>query len=166
MLISDHHRELYRRYYAQKEVKSRPSVWLPRIEKLAAGLGATSVIDYGCGAARGVSMFSRLHVTDYDPCVPGCDREPQAADLVVSIHAIEHVEPAMLDSVFAHMESLARLAVLVVISCEPSTKLLPDGTPWHSCVFSAEEWLHLLPRYQRVDSIKDPAKEFAAVWRR
>jgi hypothetical protein len=104
-------------------------------------------------------------VADYDPGVPGIDAPPSPADLVVSIHALEHVERDRLPAVIRHMESLAVRGLLVVVSLEPSTKLLPDGSPWHSIVEPREWWRreHFLA-YDVVPTIKSAEKEFA-VWK-
>lgn len=163
-LISDRHRDLYRRHYDTRVVESRPSAWLPRIEALADRHGLRTVVDYGCGAARGVSRFSRLAVTDYDPAVPGCEWVPAPADLVVSVHALEHVEPESVDAVIDHMRGLALRALLVVVSCEASTKTLPDGSPWHSFVRPWDYWLGRLSDLTPIETIKGPEREFAA-WR-
>jgi hypothetical protein len=162
-LISDRHRDLYMRHYDTRVIEPRPSVWLPRIELLADMHGARTVVDYGCGAARGVSRFSRLSVTDYDPAVPGCEAVPDPADMVVSVHALEHVEPESVDAVIDHMRDLALRVLLVVVSCEESTKTLPDGSPWHSFVKPYDYWLGRLSDFRPIVSIKDPRKEFAAV---
>jgi hypothetical protein len=139
-VISDKHRDLYRAYYNQRVVSHRPSGWLPRIEALAAKLGAETIIDYGCGAARGVSRYSKYPVADYDPGVAGCVAIPEPADLVVSMHMLEHVEPQYVWDVIEHMKSLAKIALLLAVSCEESTKVLPDGSPWHSFVQPAHWW--------------------------
>jgi hypothetical protein len=162
-LISDRHCRLYRRYYDTRAIEPRPSVWLPRIEALADLHGLRAVIDYGCGAARGISRFSRLSVTDYDPAVPGCEAIPAPADMVVSVHALEHVEPESVDAVIEHMRDLALRVLLVVVSCEGSTKVLPDGSPWHSFVRPWDYWLGRLSDFRPVDTIKEPGKEFAAI---
>lgn len=162
-LISDRHRDLYRRHYETRVVESRPSVWLPRIEALADRHGLRTVIDYGCGAARGISQFSRLAVTDYDPAVPGCEAVPAPADLVVSVHALEHVEPESVNAVIEHMQELALRALLIVVSCEESTKTLPDGSPWHSFVRPWDFWLGRLSDFRPVETIKEHGKEFAAL---
>lgn len=165
-MISEHHREQYRLYYAQRQpIEPRPNQWLPRIEALAEQLGAHSILDYGCGVARGVSRFARIPTYDYDPAVPGCDAPPSPADLVVSIHALEHVEPDYLVDVVIHMESLARKALLVVISCEESTKTLPDGRPWHCLVRPPQWWRAALPAYFELEPLKEPGREWAALWR-
>lgn len=165
-LISDRHRDLYRRYYETHAVESRPSIWLPRIEALADLHELRTVIDYGCGAARGISQFSRLAVADYDPAVPGCEAIPAPADLVVSIHALEHVEAGSVNTVIEHMRELALQALLIVVSCEESTKVLPDGSPWHCFARPWDYWLGRLSDFRPLETIKEPGKEFAGLWMR
>lgn len=161
-LYSEWHAAMYRRHHAGRATDRRPNVWLPRIEQLAAQIGAQSILDYGCGAARGISAFCSLPVHDYDPGVPECAAPPPPADLVVSIHALEHVEPDCLAAVIVDMERLARVAVFVVVSCEASTKVLPDGTPWHSLVRPVPWWTDVLRDWMPAPTIKAPHKEFAA----
>jgi hypothetical protein len=142
----------------------RPNSWLERIEAIADEVGARSLIDYGCGTSRGVSRFSRLQVSDYDPGVPGCETIPARVDMVVSVHALEHVEPEHVDAVIAHIRSLARAAALLVISCDPSTKVLPDGSPWHSLVRDPDWWRDRLCGWAELQTSR-PQREFAAMWR-
>jgi hypothetical protein len=164
--ISPAHRLRYQQYYAARSVVQRPSAWLPRIEEIASQIGARTIIDYGCGAARGISGFCSLPVTDYDPGVPACAAPPDGADLVVSIHALEHVEAQYVDAVIDHMHTLARKGVLIVVSCEPSTKVLPDGSAWHCFVQSADWWRNRLPSFQPLPTVMDrPGAEFAALHR-
>lgn len=165
-MISEAHRARYRAHYAARPVVHRQSVWLPRVEQLAEEIRAGSIIDYGSGPARGLSMFSRFPIRDYDPGLPGLDADPGRADLVVCIHALEHVEPAALASVLLDLKARARAALLVVVSCEASTKVLPDGSPWHSLVWTPDVWRRVLWGFVEVAPIKEPPREFAAVWRR
>jgi hypothetical protein len=96
--------------------------------------------------------------------VPGCAGEPSPADLVVSIHALEHVEPEYVDLVIEHMKGLATKALFIVVSCEPSTKLLPNGGPWHSFVRSADWWREKLESFDSQPVIMDrPGAEYAAL---
>jgi hypothetical protein len=162
--MSAKHQQLYADYYAARTIEPKPSRWLPRVEALAQQLGARTILDYGCGAGRGLSKFSRYPVADYDPGVPGCMAEPQRADLIVSIHALEHVEPDYVDAVINHMADLARKALFIVVSCEPSTKLLPDGSAWHSFVRSAAWWREKLAAFDPQPVMMDrPGAEYAAL---
>jgi hypothetical protein len=163
MHISSKHQRLYQDYYAARSITKQPSRWLKRVEALAKEVGAKTIIDYGCGAGRGISAFSRYAVADYDPGVPECAADPRNADLVVSIHALEHVEPEYLDDVISHMTGLADKALFIVVSCEPSTKVLPDGSPWHSLVRDAAWWRNKLSAFDPQPVMMDrPGAEYAA----
>ncbi len=171
--MSDRHIDLYRKYYAGHRAldlaQRAASRWLPRVEALAAQLGALTVLDYGCGSARGISVSLKLDVRDYDPAVPGCDAQPRPADLVVCVHTLEHLEDDDLAPTLRHLKMLADRAVLLVVSCEPSTKVLPDGSPWHSLVRPYPWWhqvLHDGEGYDPVPTLKDSGKEYAALWLR
>lgn len=165
-MISERHKALYRQHYAGKDTRARPNPWLSRIETLAREIGARSILDYGCGLARGISRFSTYPVMDFDPGVPECASPPTSADLVVSIHALEHIEPDMVDAVLIHMQALARKAILLVVSCEESTKVLPDGSPWHSFVKPASWWHYYLTDYTPIPpKAARLGAEYAGIWR-
>jgi hypothetical protein len=163
-LISLHHQLQYQHHYAANPLKGnpRPNAWLNRIEDVARLIDAKSIIDYGCGVARGLSSYCVWPVADYDPGVPGLEQVPERADLVVSIHMLEHVEHDRIEAVIDHLLSLAIKAALIVVSCEHSTKVLPDGTPWHTCVHDYR-WWELRLGGQIQETIKAPGKEYATL---
>lgn len=166
MLASRNHVDLYRRYYEEHAVARAPSLWLPEVERIARSVGARTVVDYGCGAARGLSFSKELSVTDYDPALPGLELPPSMAshDMVASVHMLEHVEPDALIGVVKHMEAVATKAVLAVVSLRASTKTLPDGSPWHSIVKTRTWWLTTLGRgYVELEAM-EPDREVAALW--
>jgi hypothetical protein len=54
-----------------------------------------------------------------------------------------------------------------VISCEASSKILPDGTPWHTCVRPAEWWRRKLAGFEPQAPLNDkPGAEVALLSRR
>ena len=168
-LISDAHRERYRLYYASKDVRVKPHAWQGQIEKIALNLSADSVLDYGCGPSKSLSRFSSLNVVDFDPAVDGADELPDPCDLVVCNHMLEHVEPECLDNILRHIKSLAKKAVYIALSCELSTKKLPDGTEWHLIVREPLWWQKKLDEffdgYVTLRPI-NPKTEFVMLWRR
>ncbi len=163
-LATPEHLELYRQYYAARDLSPRsPSRWLKHVEDLCLRVGAKTLLDYGCGTARGLSLSQKVRVTDYDPGVPGFDARPVGCDVVASIHTLEHVEPDKIGAVIEDIESLARLAVILVISVQPSSKVLPDGSPWHCLVRPVPWWMDVLRKYTP-HGAQDPKREYAAVW--
>lgn len=162
MLISDRHQRRYLAHHAKTCSTGRANQWERQVKEIYDKSQAKSVLDYGCGNARALSRYSGLPVRDYDPGVEGLGMAKEA-DLVVSIHMLEHVEPECVDEVIWHIEALANKAILIVVSCQPSTKLLPDGTPWHTFVRDADWWAERLARYEPYPPMKPDGAEYAAV---
>ena len=162
-MISDKHAANYQAYYKSRAIIGRPNAWLSRVEEIAEQIKARDVLDYGCGAPPRMSPYSSLDITDYDPGVAGLDRRPLPVDLVVCIATLEHVEPETVDDVIADIESLAKKAVFLVVGCTESSKVLPDGSPWHSFVRSADWWQERLSQYVPQPIIRTPGSEFVGL---
>lgn len=119
--------------------------WRNEVLRVAAIMGAYSILDYGCGqgtlgnALRGQGN-GVIRVDEYDPAIKGKDAPPLFADLVTCTDVLEHIEPDRLDAVLAHLKMLARKAVFVVIATRPSNKTLSDGRNAHLIVESADWW--------------------------
>jgi len=165
------HIEQYRQYYAGHQLRVRPHRWQADIEALAVAIGAVSILDYGCGQGALLARFASRSIRSYDPGVPEWAVEPAPADLVVCVHMLEHVEPECVPAVLAHLWGLTRCAAFIVVSCAPSTKCLPDGTPWHTCVQSPDWWASHLNDLVAPDrgepiSVERPDREYAVVLRR
>ncbi len=115
---------------------------------MAREVGALTVLDYGCGAGEFAAALhpaaADLEVMEYDPAVPGKDRLPHRADIVVCTDVLEHVEPERVGAVAWHLRHLARLALLVVVSLVPAHKQLPDGRNAHLTVHPAWWWRGML----------------------
>jgi len=167
----------------QKELHARPrgyggkgDKWAPAVAALVAEHGFTSVLDYGCGQGRLALALRSLtpsvvRIDEYDPAIPGKDGHPHFADLVVCTDVLEHVEPDRLSNVLAHLQTLARKAVFVVIATRPSNKTLPDGRNahliiepdawWYEAVVSAGFTVEPGPK----SPLKKPSREWVAVLR-
>lgn len=103
---------------------------------------AYSVLDYGCGQGT-LACELRLkgvECREFDPGIFGKDAMPMFADLVVCTDVLEHVEPDKLRNVIAHLGSLARKAVFVVVALEETAKQLTDGRNAHLIIRHAEWW--------------------------
>ena len=169
--FSPTHLALYAAHYAQHPPRERPHRWQAMVEHVAQEVGATTILDYGCGPAANLARFSAVPVVSYDPAVPVYAEEPAPADLVVCMHMLEHVEPAHVTAVLRHLWSLARVAALVTVSCQPSTKQLPDGTPWHSFVKPPHWWATILaalatPGTCEALPVERPGLEYGCLLRR
>lgn len=166
----------------QVELHQRPNgyggkgdKWAQAVCDLVALFGATSVLDYGCGQGALKTALRPLcgptiRIDEYDPAVPGKDGMPSFADLVVSTDVLEHVEPDRLSTVLAHLKSLARKAVFVVIATRPSGKTMADGRNAHVILEQADWWEHTVTAAgftvtpdPPVSPSRKPSREWVAV---
>ena len=141
------------------------------VGRAGSGTGGSSqgetILDYGCGPSRGISRYLTHDVRDYDPGVETLSAAPKPADLVIcDPHVRARRGPESLDAVMDHLRRLARKAIFVVVSCEASSsKVLPDGTPWHTLVHDATWWAGYLKSmgFQGAAAMKEGGKEYAAL---
>lgn len=112
------------------------------IREIVEGLGAKSVLDYGCGKGTLKAALGDI-VREYDPCIPGKDSEPERADLVVCTDVLEHIEPHRLDNVLEHIRQLGE-HVMLIIATRPANKDLPDGRNAHLIIENADWWKNRL----------------------
>lgn len=136
----------------QRELHAGPQVygakgatWADAVVAISAQLGCFSILDYGCG--KGSLMrdlreraLPGVRLAEYDPAIQGKDAAPSFADLVVCTDVLEHIEPDRLAPVLAHLKSLARKAVFVVIATRPASKTLSDGRNAHLIIEDAAWW--------------------------
>ena len=168
---SSAHIALYRQHYATVTPRVLAPRWLSLVERLVVELHADSVLDYGCGQVANLAQHASMPVRSYDPAVPAYAAEPESADLVVCMHMLEHVEPGYVPATLLHLWSLADKAALVMVSCQPSTKVLPDGSPWHAFIQSPHWWAETLtdvlaPGHMEPVPVDRPGLEYGAVlWR-
>lgn len=144
MLISDHHRRLYEEHYGSKPVPAeiKKHSWHDYIQNLVNELDAVDLLDYGSGPDKALhAHIQGCNVWSYDPGVPGLTPPSLPTfDVVVCSHTLEHAEPMCVPDIVADLRRLTGMALLIVVSLKPSTKVLSDGTPWHTCVRTADWW--------------------------
>ncbi len=128
------------RGYGQKGGKWTVTVW----EVIKAFEPVASVLDYGCGQSALADNLRAaplgLAVQQYDPAVCPHDVLPEPADLVVCTDVLEHIEPEKLSGVLAHLRSLVRKAIFLVVALDPTGKVLTDGRNAHLIQESPEWW--------------------------
>ncbi len=123
------------------------------IEDIAIEFGCASLLDYGAGkgtlaVALAESSCTQLaRVAEYDPAISGKDEEPQPADLVACTDVLEHVELAKISGVLDHIRRLTQKVALLVISTQPSTKMLTDGRNAHVLIREPDWWADALARF-------------------
>lgn len=114
-----------------------------RVRALARTLGATSILDYGCGK-RSLERALGYAIQNYDPAIPAYAALPQPADVVVCMDVLEHIEPECLDAVLDHLASLTKMRGYFTVAVKPAHKHLPDGRNAHLIVEPPEWWLQKL----------------------
>lgn len=111
------------------------------VERIAAQVGAETILDYGCGKCTLSKSLPHLNITNYDPCIEELDKPPAAADLVVCTDVLEHVEKEYIDSVINELKRLSRKAIFLYVGTIPACKNLPDGRNAHISIHDSEWWL-------------------------
>ncbi len=145
-LISKTYRDEQRLLHAApRGYGAKGGKWAETVVQLAGQVDAWSILDYGCGqgglAERVKAIEGRMmRVAEYDPAIDGKDALPAFADLVACTDVLEHVELERLPLVLAHIRSLARKAVFLVVALDPANKTLSDGRNAHLIQESPEWW--------------------------
>jgi hypothetical protein len=110
--------------------------------------GAKSLIDYGCGFAKGYHVL-RVHQswglmpTLYDPAVPAYAQRPSGPfDGLLAIDVLEHIPEGELSETLADISQLATMWCFLTICCRPSkNKTLLDGRNVHVTLQKPAWWL-------------------------
>ncbi|MCB2109330.1 MAG: hypothetical protein KDE14_16595 [Rhodobacteraceae bacterium] len=154
-LISDAYQKL--NYDLHKNDPSFGSAGADGVEwaaRMVRDTNAQSLLDYGCGkGGLKPALLVRcpgLDIREYDPAISGKTADPAPADVVFCGDVMEHIEPEYLDSVLAHIASLAKKVAFLGISCFPAMKTLPDGRNAHLIVQDHDWWQAKVERYLRV----------------
>lgn len=116
------------------------------IKNLYEKIEAKSLLDYGCGKGLLAKQLD-FPIWEYDPCVLGKDFPPRAADLVVCIDVLEHIEPEYLDNVLGDILRCTKKIAFFIIATRPAGKFLPDGRNTHLIQEGKEWWIKKLSEF-------------------
>ena len=111
--------------------------YLEFVVEAAHVVNAGSILDYGCGKGNLVTELQdnydgALMIAGYDPAITEFALVPVAPfDLVTCINVLEHVEPACIDAVLAHIRSLTKLGVIFVIEGDVNFWFSKIGPHFH-----------------------------------
>jgi 2-polyprenyl-3-methyl-5-hydroxy-6-metoxy-1,4-benzoquinol methylase len=152
LLITDEYRRLNKQFHEMREdYGANGAKWITSLFTIQSTYKPESYLDYGCGkGSLATIMWNAIgaEVAEYDPAIPGKDKLPEPADMVICTDVLEHIEPDCLEDVLNHIQSLAKKAVFLVISLKAAGKTLPDGRNAHLIVENSNWWLnHLLKRW-------------------
>lgn len=143
MLISSAYVKEQRALHQQPAYGSRGFNWayvvagIARIEKCA------TILDYGAGKGTLTKTLieAGLKCLAYDPAVDLFPNPPvHPFDLVVAVDVLEHIEPACLGDVLAHIARLTKKILFVAISTQPSKRWMTDGRNTHLIVEEGATW--------------------------
>ncbi len=124
------------------------------VMSIAKKLGTNDILDYGCGK----SMLARnlpFDIQEYDPAIKEFAKEPVPADIVVCTDVLEHIEPALLENVLAHLKSLVKKAGFFTVATRPAKKILADGRNAHLIVQDIDFWVYKFKQYFEVKKFLD-----------
>lgn len=143
MLISQayaqENRALHERYASYG---SKGYQWAAYVEAIVVEEEHRSVLDYGCGKGALAQTLARagIQVAEYDPAIEGKDIAPEAADLVVCLDVLEHVEPENLNAVLSDLARLTKRRIFFDICVRAAFKTLSDGRNAHLTLQPASWW--------------------------
>lgn len=143
-LISPDYLAQIRQLHAQRKWGDGGHKYAGAVRLLAREVGATSILDYGCGHGTLREHLPEFDVREYDPGIVGKDELPSAADIVVCSDVLEHIERDCIDAVLGHICGLTQKVCFAVISMRPAHTLLPDGRNAHLIVASVKWWIGFL----------------------
>jgi len=116
--------------------------WADTIRRIAITRDCFTILDYGCGKGLlAKHLGGGITVQCYDPAIPAFSRLPIAADMVVCLDVLEHIEPDYLDNVLDHLRSLAGKYMFIAISRKVAGRSLRDGRNAHLIIKDDRWWL-------------------------
>ena len=109
------------------------------VERLAAKLETSDVLDYGCGKGT-LAASMNFQIREYDPAILGKEKTPEPADLVICSDVLEHIEPECLDEVIADLVRVTKKIAYILVHTGPAVKSLPDGRNTHLIQMAKSWW--------------------------
>ena len=159
MLISKEYAELNRQMHEQPEFGIIGQRYVEIVREMSASYQTKSILDYGCGK-RTMEKALGFDIANYDPAIPGLDKSPMPADIVVCTDVLEHIEFPCLDEVLIDLRRCTKRAFMAVITVVLAGKTLPDGTNPHRIIAPFDWWLPRLNLLWRMTYFNDLKKRF------
>lgn len=125
-------------------------------------LKTTDILDYGCGKGT-LAKSLPFPIKEYDPAIPGKDKIPFAADIVVCTDVLEHIEPDYLTNVLGDLARCTRKKGYFVIHTGAAIKNLPDGRNAHLIQKNRAWWWKEISKCFIVEEMKENQNELH-VW--
>lgn len=166
-LITGNYAELNAALHASNPYYGTSSArWGDKVRELVAQTGSDDVLDYGCGKRCLQAALPELALKHYDPGVPGLDKLPAPADIVICTDVLEHVEPELIDNVLDHLAALTRKLGFFTVATRPAVKVLADGRNAHLIQKPLAWWTErLAARFELVECTDFGGEEFSVLLR-
>lgn len=101
-----------------------------------------SILDFGCGKGQITELLKQMYpektIYGYDPAFH--DSMPDNVDMIMSTDVLEHIEPDLLKSTLADLDSRCNIVQYHLIACFKSKKSLPDGRNAHLIIETPDWW--------------------------
>ena len=153
MLISPEYAALNREHHGRTPGFGAWAGNAAHLVRVCEQLGTRDVLDYGAGKGA-LARSMPWPIQEYDPAIPGKQRRPRPADIVICHDVLEHVEPACLDDVLTDLaRCVKRLGLFSTVSA-PSFDVLPDGRNAHLIQHEWAWWEPRLAAYFSIDGIQ------------
>lgn len=135
MFITDGYRKEQEALHAKGNYGTASLQFGGVVSALVNKLNVFSVLDYGCGSMQNLRNVldpdHEIRYQGYDPAVEDFAGMPDAADLVVCIDVLEHIEPDLLENVLDHLRDLSPEWSFMTVHTGPARKTLSDGRNAH-----------------------------------
>lgn len=132
------------------------AIHLPEIHDIIKNSNIETILDYGCGKAKGWMRGKYAHVIGikpgnlhlYDPCVPMYETYPdQQFDMVTCTDVMEHIPEDGVPTVLTNIFTLAKKAAFISIATRPARKMLTSELNAHLTVRPPEWWMEQINTY-------------------
>lgn len=131
------------------------------VKELAQKLDTQDILDYGCGKGT-LGKGLPFPIKEYDPAIPGKNKAPLPADLVVCTDVLEHIEPDYLHSVLGDIARCTKKMAYLVIHTGPAKKTLPDGRNTHLIQEGKAWWWKRLNDHFAIEEMIENGHEIIA----
>jgi len=168
-LLSESYRELNSNLHvAEPDFGINGHVMAEFVAQVSTKLRASTVLDYGCGKGTFkpalLQLAPNLVCSEYDPAIPAKAALPEPAHIVLCGDVMEHIEPAYLDNVLAHLRSLTLKLLIAGVATHPANKTLADGRNAHLIVESKGWWLNKFAAHFRNSQVADTEGGFTGLF--
>ena len=129
---------------------------------IAGALKTQSILDYGCGKGT-LAAALPFPIWEHDPAIPGKDKPPRPADLVVCTDVLEHVEEQDLDATIADVARCTRKLAYFLVHTGSAMKTLADGRNAHVTQRPPEWWVERLGKAFHLEQPHVNGDEFQVI---